>query len=136
MKEDWCRLVSSEQFRKFSQEFDFKHFTISPYYPQANVEAESGVRIATKILRQRDSFMALMSYTATPRTATGVSPCQLMMGRETRALLPTLESNLKQVLPSQEAVATKDEETKPTYRRRFDMRHGVRPLPDLGARRS
>ena len=44
---------SSEQFRKCSQEYDFKHFTTSPCYPQANGEAESGVRIAKKILRQR-----------------------------------------------------------------------------------
>ena len=122
---------SSEQFRKFSQEYDFKHFTTSPYYPQANGEAESGVRIAKKILKQRDPFLALMSYRATPHTATGVSPCQLMMGREIRTLLPTLESNLKQVLPSQEALARKDEETKTAYRRHFDKRHGVRPLSDL-----
>ena len=122
---------SSEQFRKFSQEYDFKHFTTRPYYPQANGEAESGVRIAKKILRQRDPFLALMSYRATPHTATGVSPCQLMMGREIRTLLPTLESNLKQVLPSQQAVARKDEETKTNYRRHFDKRHGVRPLPEL-----
>ena len=72
-----------------------------------------------------------MSYRATPHTATGVSPCQPMMGREIRTLLPTLESNLKQVLPSQEAVARKDEETKTAYHRHFDKRHGVRPLPDL-----
>ena len=108
---------SSEQFRKFSQEYDFKHFTTSPYYPQANGEAESGVRIAKKILRQRGPFLALMSYRATPHTATGVSPCQLMMGREIRTLLPTLESNLKQVLPSQEAVAREDKDTKTAYHR-------------------
>ena len=47
---------SSEQFRKFSEEYDFKHFTTSPYYPQANGEAESGVRIAKEIRRQRDPF--------------------------------------------------------------------------------
>ena len=72
-----------------------------------------------------------MSYRATRRTATGVSTCQLMMGREIRTLLPTLESNLKQVLPSQEAGVRKDEETKTAYRRHFDKRHGVRPLSHL-----
>ena len=72
-----------------------------------------------------------MSYRATPHTATGVSPCQLMMGREARTLLPTLESNLRPVLQSQEAVTRKDEKTKAAYRQYFDQRHGVRTLPDL-----
>ena len=36
------------------------------------------------------------------------SPCQLMMGREIRTLLPTLESNLKPVVSNQEAVTSKD----------------------------
>lgn len=72
-----------------------------------------------------------MSYRATPHTATRASPCQLMMGREIRTLLPTLESNLKPVFPNQEAVNSKDEETKTTYRQYFDKRHGVKPLPDL-----
>ena len=122
---------SSDQFRKFSQEYDFKHTTTSPYYPQANGEAESGVRIAKKILRQHDHFLALLSYRATLHTATGVSPCQLMMGREIRTLLPTLESNLKPIFPNQEAVTSKDEKAKTTYRQYFDKRHGVKSLPDL-----
>ena len=105
--------------------------TGSPYYPQANGEAESGVRIAKKILRQHDLFLALMSYRATPHTATGANPCQLMMGREIRTLLPTLDSNLKPVVPNQEAVTRKDEKVKTTYRQYFDKRHGVKSLPDL-----
>ena len=72
-----------------------------------------------------------MSYRATPHTATGASPCQLMMGIEIRPLLPTLESNLKPVVPNQEAVTNQDEKTKTTYRQYFDKRHGVKPLPDL-----
>jgi len=122
---------SSDQLRKFSQEYDFKHTTTSPYYPQANGEAESGVCIAKKILRQHDPFLALMPYRATPHTATGVSPFQLMMGREIRTLLPTLESNLKPIFPNQEAVTSKDERAKTTYGQYFDKRHGVKSLPDL-----
>ena len=123
---------SSDQFRKFSQEYDFKHTTTSPYYPQANGEADNRVRIAKTILRQHDPFLALMSYrAATPHSATVASPCQLMMGREIRILLPTLESNLKPVVPNQEAVTSKDAKTKTTYLQYFDNRHGVKSLPDL-----
>ena len=75
-----------------------------------------------------------MSYRATPHTATGASPCQLMMGREIRTLLPTLESNLKPVVPNQEAVTSKYEKTKTTYCQYFDKRHGVKPLSDLQPR--
>ena len=122
---------SSELFSKFSQEYDFKHVTSSPYHPQANGEAESGVRIAKKILKQSDPFVALMSYRATPHTATGVSPSQLMMGREIRTLLPTLESNLKPISVNYEAVAERDERSKTAYRQSFDKRHGVRNLSEL-----
>lgn len=50
---------SSDQFRRFSKEYDFKHTTTSPYHPQANGEAESGVRFAKKMLKQKDLFKAL-----------------------------------------------------------------------------
>lgn len=40
--------------------------------------------IAKKILKQRDPFLLLMSCRATPYTSTGLSPCQLMTGREIR----------------------------------------------------
>ena len=75
-----------------------------------------------KILRQHDPFLALMSHRAASHTATGGSPCQLMMGRDIRTLQPTLESNLKPVLPSQEAVTRKDEKTKAAYRQYFNQR--------------
>ena len=73
-----------------------------------------------KILRQRDPFLALMSYRATPHTATGLSLCQIMMGREIRTLMPTLEANLKPVLTSHEAVSRKDEKTKAAYHQYFE----------------
>lgn len=72
-----------------------------------------------------------MSYKATPNTATGVSPCQLMMGRQIRTIVPTLESNLKPKLPDYEAVAERDKKTKAAYPQAYNKRHGVRRLSEL-----
>ncbi|KAK2560193.1 hypothetical protein P5673_017173 [Acropora cervicornis] len=114
---------SSEQFHKFSQ--DFKHFSASPCYLQPNSEAESGACIAKKILTQPYTFLALMSYRATPHTHTAND------GKRKSHPSTYIASNLTQVLPSQEATTTrKDEETKIIYCGHFDKRHGVQTLPD------
>ena len=43
-----------------------------------------------------------------PQVSKGVSPCQLKVGREVRTLLPSLESNLSEVVPNHDAVTRKD----------------------------
>ena len=53
--------------------------TVSLYFSQANGAAESAVKIAKKILRQADIFLALMTYRSTP---IGVSPAERLMGRK------------------------------------------------------
>ena len=66
----------SEQFKQFCENYGFTHITSSPMFPQSNGDAESAVAIAKKILRQKDPYLALMSYRSTPNTATrSVPPC-------------------------------------------------------------
>lgn len=121
----------SLEFNEFTDEFGFFHETTSPYFPQANGQAERGVQIAKSILKQKDPIVALMNYRATPSTPTGVSPCQLMMGRQINTKLPTLEKNLQPQWPDLENVRETDRKTKQDYAKYFNRRHGVRPLREL-----
>ena len=94
----------SLQFDEFKAKYGFKHTTLSPYHPQANGTAESGVRIAKQILKQEDPLLALMAYRATPIPATGKTPSELIMGRLIRTILPTPVSYTHLTLPTNREV--------------------------------
>ncbi|GFO01003.1 Pol polyprotein [Plakobranchus ocellatus] len=59
---------ASGEFQRFVNEMDIKHVTSSPHFPQSNGLAESGVKIAKRILQQSDWTSALMIYRATPHS--------------------------------------------------------------------
>lgn len=122
----------SAEFKEFARNSDFKQIFNSPHYSQGNGEAEAGVKIAKSILRQSDVFSALRAYRSTPTVATGFSPSQLMIGRNIRTNLPSLQGNLRPKWPKRETVKKRDDNTKQTYRNNFDRRNTVRILRDLG----
>ncbi|KAL4719015.1 hypothetical protein ACJJTC_009315 [Scirpophaga incertulas] len=75
------------------------HTTSSPYLPRSNGLAESGVKIAKRILSKckesgMDTYLALLQYRTTPR-GNLASPSQLLMSRSLRTQLPSVASNLK-----------------------------------------
>ncbi|KAK3091772.1 hypothetical protein FSP39_022529 [Pinctada imbricata] len=121
----------SEAFHDFATSYNFKQTFSSPHYPQANGMAESSVKIAKRILRQDDIFKALLAYRSTPIESTGVSPAQLLMGRQIRTTLPTLSSSLQPKWPEYEEVHNRDNATKIRTQEYYNRRYSASPLSKL-----
>ena len=122
---------ASQEFADFVQFLHTTHTTSSPHHPQANGQAESGVKIAKMIVRQPDPFQALLAYRATPTSATGLSPAELIMGRKIATQLPILEKRLKPGWPDYDKVYRHQQEHKEKYARMYNKHHGTRPLPPV-----
>lgn len=72
-----------------------------------------------------------MGYRATPIAATGVSPAQLMTGRQIRTTVPVLEKALLPRPFNPDQVYMKDATAKSSYRFYYNRRHSARVLPEL-----
>ena len=102
---------------------------MSSHFPRANRAAESAVKIAERILRRPDIFLALMAYRSTPITATGVSPAELLIGRKMQT--PSHPNKLKPKWPNLGKIKEKDVSFKARNRRNYDKRHGGKDLKPL-----
>ena len=85
---------NSKEWQRFAEQYDFKHVTSSPLYPQSNGKAEKGVHILKQLLKKAadsdsDPYLALLSYRATPLEC-GLSPAELLMNRKLRTTLPCI----------------------------------------------
>lgn len=122
---------SSAEFKRFSQEWSFRHSTSSPAYAQSNGEAERAVRTAKDILKQDKPIAALMMYRATPIPSLGASPAEMALGRKIRTFTPMLSRNLKPKTLDHEMLKAKDEQAKSTQKFNYDRHHGAAALKDL-----
>ena len=123
---------ASQEFSKFAQEYSFKHTTSSPHFPQSNGHAERAVKTAKKLLRNtKYPHMALLSYRSTPLPWCGLSPAELLMGRQIRSNIPQIASALVPQWQYLRHFRSANKEMKQKQKNNFDDRHGVRLLPDI-----
>lgn len=90
----------SEDFKRFSRQWEFKHKTSSPAYPQSNGMAESAVKTAKRLLKKakadgKDPYIAMLDHRNTPSQGIKASPAQRLFSRRTRTLMP-MHDNLLQ----------------------------------------
>ena len=124
---------ANENFKKFTMDYGFVHTTSSPRYPQANGEAERGVRTVKTLLRKNEDIqLALLSYRSTP-LQNGMAPCELLMGRRLRTQLPVLPQTLMPRVQSQnlDNVKKREDRYRTNQMENYNRRHSSQELPDL-----
>lgn len=104
---------TSQEFARFCERNFIEHIASSPYYPKSNGVAENAVKQMKKLVhcvwnsengktREEEWMKAILSYCNTPKRPHGMSPAQLLYGRELRDLTPAPLTSY--VSPNREAV--------------------------------
>ena len=123
---------SSHEFRKFAQTWQFNHVTSSPTYPQSNGMAERTIQTVKQILKKAikngdDPYLSLLEFRNTPIDDNLGSPCQLLMNRRTKSLLPTSSALLE---PEVQGNVQKKLEDKKNVQKKYYDRNTVQ-LPEI-----
>lgn len=89
----------SKDFSLFAKQWEFKHTTVSPQYPQENGLVEKGAQRVKRLLTKakqarRDPYLRLLEYRNTPIDDIG-SPAKLLRSRRLRAIIPTTDAQLQ-----------------------------------------
>jgi len=123
---------TSAEMRQFAETYGFHHVTSSPYYPQANGQAERTVRTIKNLLQNaNDPFMALLSYRATPMQWCSLSPAELLQGRKIRTDVPQPKSSFIPQWTHTQQLKQLHDKYKSSQSEYYNKRHRVRSLPPL-----
>ena len=120
---------ASHELKEFAKEYNFKHTTSSPHFPQSNGHAERAVQTVKKLLKgSKDHYMALLCYRSTPLTWCGLSPAELLMGRPTRCNIPRPATAFTPQWPHLNSFRQQNDALKQKQKADYDNRHRTRPL--------
>ena len=80
----------SREFWNFTTEWAIQHVMSSPEHQISNGKADAAVKITKTIMCKAlrdgiDQYAALLELRNTPRQDTGISPAEMMFGRNTRS---------------------------------------------------
>ena len=78
-----------------------------------------------------DTYMALLSYRATPLPFCGLSPAELLMGRRIRTDIPQVTKQLIPKWPYLDQFSKQNKKYKARQTSNYNRCHRVRPLPSL-----
>ena len=117
---------SSSEFNQFASDYKFNHITSSPYFPQANGEAERAVQTVKELLKLSIYlYLALFAYHSTPLKL-GYSLAKLLMGRALRTTIPFPLEQLQSKLSNSKELRKKDKELKKLSRKKMMInRHKI-----------
>ena len=125
----------SQEFSSFCKQYEIKHTTSTPRYPQSNGESERAVRTIKNILKKcadakDDPYLAMLNYRTTPLES-GLSPAEVMLGRKPRTLIPRPTSQLTKRLPNIRNFRESDKKRKEKTKEYYDKRRGVKEKRDF-----
>lgn len=87
---------TSAEFKKFTSNWEIQHNTSSPLYPRSNGLAERTVQTVKRILKKaqqshQDPYLSILNFRTTNK-ADQPSPAEILMGRNPRTLLPSINT--------------------------------------------
>ena len=122
---------ASKEFKEFSTTYGFKHVTSSPKHAQANGAAERAVQTVKMMLnKESDPYLALLAYRTSP-LENGLSPSELLMGRQLRTTVPVLPKTLGPSSTDLAKVSSKEDRQRERSKANYDIRHRAKELPSL-----
>ena len=91
----------SREYSKFAREWDFKHDSSSPEYPQSNGFIERTIQTVKKTLKKAfhsgdDPYLALLALRTTPFPNGQPAPATILMNRQLRTTLPAVNNKIRQ----------------------------------------
>ena len=85
---------ASSQFKEFTSQYGFNQGTSKSPFPPSKWQAECAVKVAQKILSQKDPHLAILHHHCINHSALGVRPAEALMGRHLQTRLPRLSKSL------------------------------------------